>query len=200
MVKPVTELGLRRRKRAKTDREPFADGVVPDLRWRHNKNGTYTVDLRPRIDGQQVMIIVGHYPQVGLAELRKRAWQIKEDLRQGIDPRRRDPEPERHTVRTVAAKFVEKRVKPRAQRWRDVEAMLQHDAVATWGDAPIQSITERHALDLIEQIERRAPVVANSNVRLLKSLGAWAVKSKYLQVNPFADLEQTYKEQPRQRD
>jgi integrase len=199
MSTKISELTLRRLKPPKAGRRLLGpDGVVPGMRWRHNQDGTFTADLRPRIDGRQVPIIVGHHPQVGLAEIRKRAWQIKEELRQGIDPRHRELEPKRYTVTEVVEKFIERKIKP-AKRWREVEAMLQRDLVAAWGDRPIASITERHALDLIEEIERRAPVVANRNVRLLKRLGAWAVKAKYLQANSFADLERVHKEQPRQR-
>jgi integrase len=199
MAKPVTELALRRRKPPRY-RVPFPDGAVPGLRWRHNLDGTFTADLRPRIDGRQVPIIVGRYPQVGLAEVRKRAWQIKEDLCQGIDPRRRNPEPERHTVRLVTAKFVEKRIKPRARRWREVEAMLERDVIAAWGHRPIRSIAKRDVRDLLEAVvERGAPVVANRVHALIRQLFEWAIREDYVAINPAAGVDRPFKEQPRQR-
>lgn len=100
----------------------------------------------------------------------------------------------------VVAIFVEKRIKPKARRWRDVEAMLRRDIVRCWGDRQIASITERDCLDLLEEIEERgSPVVANRNVRLLRSLFTWAVKARYIETSPANDLEKPHEEKPRQR-
>ena len=135
-----------------------------------------------------------------LKKAREATRDLLETIANGGDPRADRTEDNERSIAELAAKFIEKRIKPKARRWRDVEAMLERDIVRKWRNRQIASITARDCLDLIEEIDARgSPVVANRNVRLLRQLFAWAVKGKYLVASPAIDLEKPYEERPRQR-
>jgi integrase len=183
---------------------PDGPGGVPGFALRVSEHGAKTFALRYRVSDRQRRMTIGSAATMSLAEARQRARAALAQVEQGVDPaaarleERR--ERERNSVAAVVGKYVEKRLRPRIRRWADVEAMLRRDVVRCWGDQPIASITERDCLDLIEEIEKRGSlVVANRNVKLLRRLFRWAVKSKYIVTDPAVELEQPHEEKPRQR-
>jgi integrase len=211
MAKRLSEMTVGRVTPSKTGRLELADSLLPGLSLRVTPDGRRTFALRYRraADGKQRRLTIGRYDPEGLnlTTARARAREALKLVDAGQDPAaakasRRDecPEPDRGTVAKIVAKFVERKVKPKARRWRDVEAMLRRDIVRRWGHRQIASITERDMLDLLEEIEKRgSPVVANRNVRLLRRLFAWAVKAKYIETSPATELEKPHDEKPRQR-
>jgi integrase len=203
----LSEMTIGRITRPKTGRLEWADTLLPGLSLRVTPEGTRTFALRYRRPGdrKQRRLTIGRYDpeQFTLATARARAREVLKLVDVGLDPvatKLEQPVPDRATVAEVVAKFIEKRVKPKGRRWRDVEAMLRRDVVRCWSHRPVASITERDCLYLIQEIEERgSPVVANRNVRLLRSLFAWAVKAKYIETSPATDLEKPHDEKPRQR-
>ncbi|MCE3250310.1 MAG: putative phage integrase [Geminicoccaceae bacterium] len=68
-----------------------------------------------------------------------------------------------------------------------------------WGDRPIQSITKRDALDLLDEIAGRAPVLANRVASLLKRVFSWAVEREVIAASPLVGLKPPAKEKARER-
>jgi integrase len=152
---------------------------------------------------------LGKHPGMTLVEARTAARDALALVEQGIDPRKTKiidgvavaaAEPAQHTVAEVAAKYIEKRLKPRARRWADVEGMLRRDVLSEWGTRPIAEITRRDVRDLLEGIVGRgSPVVANRVLSHLRGLFRWAIRNDYVTVNPAVDIDRPHDEKPRQR-
>jgi integrase len=182
---------------------PDGPGGVPGLTLRVSEHGAKTFALRYRIGDRQPRLTLGRYPAMSLSAAREKARDVLEKAARGEDPApapAEAPEADQHTVRAMVAKYVEKRLKPRAKRWADVEAMLRLDVVAAWGDRPIAEITRRDVRDLLERIlARGAPVVANRVLSHLRGLFKWAISNDYCIANPALDIDRPHDERPRQR-
>jgi integrase len=200
----LSELMIGRIAPPKSNRLELADAVLPGLSLRITPDGTRSFALRYRIDGKQQRLTLGRYdPQrFNLAAARAKARTALDQRDAGKDPGkfRREVGPERGTVADVIAAYVEKRLRPRARRWADVEAMLRRDVVASWGTRPLAAITRRDVRDLIEGIAARgSPVVANRVLSHLRGLFRWAIRNDYVTANPALDVDRPHDEKPRQR-
>ena len=81
---PLTAVRLKNIK-PNTARVELADAAVPGLRYRRNPSGTTTWSLNIRdLRGKRQRITIGH--DLGLAEARRAAEQIRTQIRNGIDP------------------------------------------------------------------------------------------------------------------
>jgi integrase len=183
---------------------PDGPGGIPGLALRVSERGVKTYSLRyRRRDGVMRRVTLGKHPVLSLGEARQRARELLARVEKGEDPAavvEAEGEAGRRTVAAVVAAYVDKRLKPRARRWADVEAMLRRDVVAAWGERPIAEITRRDVRDLIERVvERGSPVVANRVLSHLRGLFKWAIRNDYVAANPALDMDRPHEERPRQR-
>jgi integrase len=176
---------------------------IPGLALRVSERGVKSYSLRYRIGGTMRRITLGRHPVLSLGDARTKAREALQLVERGIDPAAAiaaEVNAGRRTVAAVIAAYIEKRLKPRARRWPDVEAMLNRDVVAAWGARPISEITRRDVRDLIERITARgAPVVANRILSHLRGLFRWAIRNDYATVNPALDIDRPHDERPRDR-
>lgn len=85
--------------------------------------------MKYRIDGREKKLAIGRYPEIGLAEARRRRDAAREQLAQGQDPSR---EKQREKVRaklgagntfaSLAAEFCEKRKNDGSRAWAPATA------------------------------------------------------------------------------
>ena len=202
----LTQLAVDRAKARPGGRVELPDGPggVPGLALRISERGVKSFTLRYRVNGAQSRITLGQHPVTTLTAARTAARAALEMASRGEDPAAAKAEAkqerDRNSLTAVVAAYVEKRMKPRARRWADVEAMLRRDVIRAWGARPIASITRRDVRDLIEGIAGRgSPVVANRVLRHLRGLFKWAVRNDYVVANPALDIDRPHDEKPRQR-
>ena len=151
--------------------------------------GTMYWRLRYRHDGRQLMLSLGRYPDISLAEARVRRDAEKAKLRDGVDPsaarrearrqKRNEAVGARATFGAVASSFLEReqaRLAPRTVRknlW-----LLEDCAIPALGDLPIREITPLDVLGALRRLEAAGKLPT-----------ATRVKQKISQVFRFAIIE-----------
>jgi hypothetical protein len=155
---------------------------------------------------------LGTYPALTLSEARKKAGAMKDDARNGKDPklelereRRESTEARAHTVKVVAKRyFVEigaaepetptkrkgRKTKEPLRTAHDIKRDLDRFTIARFGERPIGDITRRELIALFDDIaHQNGPIMANRALAWTKRLFKWAASKDYIAANPAADIE-----------
>lgn len=114
--------------------------------------------------------------QIGELAARWNGW-----LADGIDPREKiekvaSDARDRHnapTVERIARQFVEQWAKPRNRSWRETERILNRHVIPAWGNRTIASIKRRDVNELIDEIHKNAPVMAERVLMQVRKLFNW---------------------------
>jgi integrase len=183
---------------------PDGPGGVPGFALRVSGHGAKTFALRYRVNGRMRRLTLGRHPVASLGEAREAAREALRLVERGVDPasarleERR--ERERNSVTAVAADYVERHLKRNTKRWRDAGQMLARDVLPHWGERPIQGITRRDVLDLVDGVlDRGSPVSANRVLSLVKRFLFWAVERGIVDASPAAGVKPPHRERPRDR-
>jgi integrase len=166
-------------------------------------------------DGRQLRITLGAYPEIGLAEARRRAGRMRADVRDGADPTaakraRRATEAAKRkgvagaaTLRELLDSFERLKAKPAGLRsWADMRQMIEHNFVDFLSKA-LPDLTRgdfRAVLDAA--VTLGAPISGKRAARYLARVFGWAVERELVPANPAAGLaldELTRPERVRQR-
>ena len=143
------------------------------------------------------------YPDLGLASARAEAQAALADLQRDIDPaavkveeKQREPD----SVEAVALEWVERYLKPNTRTWREVERLLGHDVLPSWGNKLITEIGRADILRLIDSIvDSGRPVLANRALSILKRWFNWCVERGIFEVSPGSGIRPPAKEKSRER-
>jgi integrase len=123
--------------------------------------------------------------------------------RQAAKATAREPEEvDRDLVKTVAAQFLDRYLKPRAKPnyYKSVSYILDKDVLPRWGERRIQEIGRRDVLDLLDAIvERGAAVQANRVLAAVRKLFNWAASRDVIAVAPTAGVKAPAPETSRDR-
>lgn len=167
-----------------------------------------------RIDGQRRFLNLGHYDPkkagkddenitleaarskgVSLAGARKLYHEAKAKVDKKIDPlaEKQSAEIERKRTPTVAdfieKEYIEKHAKKHNRGWKEIERALKAEIIPRWGKRKITDIKRRDLVVLLDEIEQRAPIMANRTLAYTRKLFSYAVKRDVLEVNPFLGME-----------
>ncbi|MCC5791465.1 MAG: tyrosine-type recombinase/integrase [Legionellaceae bacterium] len=154
--------------------------------------GTKSWIYRYKIDNKKDYIIFGHYPEMGLADARKRFNELREIRRSGDNPKlllEQERTREKHTVtklfNTWYTRYVEKHHKKPLQ----IRKQIDRDIIPLLGDMElndIQPMDVTNALDSI--VSRGAPVHANRVLSSLKQAFNYAVSRGAMLTNPANNI------------
>lgn len=160
--------------------------------------------LRYRWRGRpKKLTFAGRWPDLSLALARAEAQAALADLQRDIDPaavkvEEKQSEPDR--VEAVAVEWVERYLKPNTRTWREVERLLGHDVLPSWGNKLITEIGRADVLRLVDSIvDSNRPVLANRALSILKRWFTWCVERGILEVSPAATIRPPAKEKSRER-
>ena len=130
-------------------------------------------------------------------------------MRAGFDPaeekrgRRDNRSPERDTFGAVAQDYLERHLKKNsaASTYMDAKRDLEHNALPKWRNRPIESISRRDIVDLVDGIlARGAEIQANRTLARLRALFNWAIqKDRLVTVSPVDRVKAPTKERTRDR-
>jgi integrase len=202
MAKRLTDLACARARPVPGKRLELYDGAggVPGLALRITERGIKSWSVYYRVGGRLRRLTLGRYPDLSLVEARRRARQALEQADRGFDPAgRAEGRRRRDRFAEVAADYLELHCRRNRHRAIPVTMRFLRPALAAWGPRPIQSITKRDVLDLVDGIAGRAPTMANRTQALLKRLFAWAVEREIIAANPLAGLRPPAREASRDR-
>jgi integrase len=158
-----------------------------------------------RFGGKPRRMTLGAYPVLGLAKVRVKHAQAKEQMEKGIDPgsvhvETRRAERQAETVKDLADEYLEKWAKPRKRSAAEDERILNHDVLPTWGRRKARDITRRDVILLLDRIvERGAPIQANRTLAVVRKMFNFAVGRDILDATPAAMVKAPAKENQRER-
>lgn len=179
-VKRITEPG----------RHPV--GTVPGLMLMVRENGVKGWVLRAMVKGKRADIGLGGYPGVTLADARKRAQAMREEIDQGIDPRdkKKAAKAELMTFQRAADEYIKlhragwKNAK-HAQQWENTLATYVFPII---GALPVKDVDNPHVLKVLTphwNTKNETMVRVRSRIELVL---AWAMSSGHRErgLNPAA--------------
>lgn len=153
-------------KQAKPQKKPYklTDGAGMYLLIKPN-GGKYW-RFKYRIAGKEKVLAVGVYPDVSLAEARKRRTTAREQLANYIDPAqaKRIERVTRHlasadSFEAVATEWYESKLKEKSDSYRDrTRRLLKNDLYPSLGAHPISQITPAELLMVLRKVEARGAV------------------------------------------
>jgi integrase len=187
--------------RAKRPGTILRDSEVPRLEFRVRDGGAASWSIRYRFRGKFKRFTIGQYPEMVLAEARKRATAALLALNDGIDPTVAKQERiKADTVAELAQTYIEKHAKAKKRSWKVDEWMLNRDVLPLWKDRLARDITRRDVRELVEAIaERGTPILANRVTALLSKLFKFACSRDMIDASPVVGVERPGTEQQRDR-
>ncbi|GGB87786.1 integrase [Novosphingobium endophyticum] len=186
---------------AKAKDKPYKLGDAGGLFILVQPSGAKLWRLKYRIHGKEKKVALGRYPDVGLAEARKRRDDAKAELAGGKDPSREKQrrsaqarEDASNTFALVAAEYIEKRKTDGAKAWAGTTAAknewLYAQLAPTLGAIPIADIEPLEVLAAVRKIEARGNLEsARRALQLASGIFRHAVATARLKSDPTRDLK-----------
>jgi integrase len=129
-----------------------------------------------------------HLGDVGLAEARKRAREIKAEVARGKDPAaERKAERGAGTFAELAERYVEEHAKKKNKSWRQADYLVRNYVLPRWGKLDAKSITRTDVRSLMGRIA--APKVANQVVAAASPIFTWGIKQEVVAFNPCQGVD-----------
>lgn len=155
-------------------------------------NGIKTFFYRFKVNGKTDKITLGQYPQVGLADARKRFTELSAFRKAGLNPKEVIEQQEQKKNDTVGklindwyANYAVKHLKKPLQ----VRQQIDSDIIPMLGDMALESIQTRHitkALDAI--VSRGARIHANRVLSTIKQVFNYGASRGSLQHNVASNI------------
>jgi integrase len=209
-TKKLTQLWIDKGKVAE-GREIRSDTIVRALAMRMSHTGRKVWQITYRMPGERRKQVfdLGHYSKahLGFAEARKRAQEILEGVRAGIDPKKKPEEPDVLTLKKLAAQYIERYAKAKGKKtWDRDQELLDRNVLGDLGDRPAHEIRKREFIELLEAVARTgkkgngAPIAANRTLAVLKTMYKWANQVDVLEsYDPVRDIPKIAPENRRDR-
>jgi integrase len=194
---PLTDVAIRN---AKPRKKPYKVGDTLGLFLLVQPSGGKLWRVKYRIDGKEKKLAIGIYPQVGLAEARRRRDAARELVAAGKDPGR---EKQREKVRSriqaettfdaIAAEFCQKRRRDGQKAWAVSTATRSEYLLSllkgSIGKLPITDIEPADVLIAVRKIERKGHLEsARRTLQLAGAVFRYAVATARLASDPTRDL------------
>lgn len=128
--------------------------------------------VRYRVNGRLRRMTLGPYPDLSLADARRKARMVMGDVAHGNDPAQ--DKIERRQVLTLSdlGREYTEMAQRRHKRWTEQKRIIEKDLVPVLGHRLLTDIRRRDIRDLVEDIanKRNAPTMANRTLRMLSQM------------------------------
>ena len=193
----LTDVSIRK---AKAGPKPYKMGDSSGLFLLVQPSGGKLWRMKYRVDGREKKLGLGTYPEVGLAEARRRRDAAREQMAQGKDPsREKQREKARarldaeNTFAALASEFCEKRRHDGSRAWAPATAKrceyLLSVLNSSIGNLPIADIEPADILTAVRRIESKGKLEsAKRTLQLAGSVFRYAVATARLKSDPTRDL------------
>jgi integrase len=179
-----------------------AEGAVPWFCLRVSSEGRRTYTVGYRVGRRRRRVKLGQFPMLSLAEARQRARKLLAEVTRGGDPGaardqlRKADEFQGLVGRYVDAKAPNLSAKTLTEYLRMVAAYIEGTPL---GKTPSRAIRRADVKGWLEDIARKAPVMANRVFQLVRATLRFAVREELLDANPCDGLQRPRKEKERER-
>lgn len=178
IIPALTDIAIRNAKPTDKPRRIF-DGKQVGLHVLIQPSGAKLWRLRYTFNNEEKRVALGKYPEWTLEEARKKAGDIKEQIKKGIDPA---APVVMNTFADVAEKFVmwKSSVLLRSgSTIRKYRECLQKDLLPEIGNKDIASIHAAEVVPLLDTINKRSNSLARKNQELVSMIIKYAVQRGY---------------------
>lgn len=194
---PLTDVAIRN---AKPRPKPYKLGDSLGLFLLVQPAGGKLWRLKYRVDGKEKKLSIGSYPEVGLAEARRRRDDARELLSSGKDPSREKKRKKvqaqiqaETTFAAIAAEFCEKRRRDGQKAWAPATATRSEYLLSllkgSIGKLPIADIEPADVLSAVRKIEGKGKLEsARRTLQLASAVFRYAVATARLSSDPTRDL------------
>jgi hypothetical protein len=179
-----TDQWIRSRSFRDTGQLKYWDAAAPGLGLKlGRKRKSWVVRYRPA-RGREREITIGSWPDLGLAEARRRAREHRLRAVDGVDPlldravRRTELAPGSTFSAVLRAYWSSDPRHAALRRRKQEERLLENHVLPKWGRYPISDITTLHALDLLWNIAERYPIQANRVLHALRRPFRWRFSAR----------------------
>lgn len=195
---PLTDTAIRN---AKPKGKPYKLGDAGGLFLLIQPSGSKLWRLKYRVHGKEKKLSIGSYPEISLADARKRRDEAKAELAGGKDPGREKKrrqilakEEASNTFSLIAAEFFDKRKRDGVAPWAGATAAknewLLSQLAPSLGDLPIADIAPIEVLDAVRKIEAKGNLEsARRALQLASGVFRHAVATARLTSDPTRDLK-----------
>lgn len=174
------------------------DEVLTGFSVRVMPSGKKTFCLMRRINGKSKRWRIGEYGVFSLSQARSQAKEIIYKIETGqlkvatgldlkVCP----------TLEEIIPDYIEKHAKVHNRDWRRKAAHLQK--FKPLYSKPIDAITRRDVVDVLDRLAKQAPVGANRALAHIRHLMNWCVERGYIEVSHVNGIKALAKEKARER-
>lgn len=181
-------------------RQYFQDDKEPGLYISCTTKGAISFFIRKTLDGKQVRIFIGKYPDISIPQARRKAQELKGIVASGKNPivENNRSKVEKQTFEELFEMYMERYSKKHKKSWqydeREVKKFLSH-----WFKRRISSITKSEIQLLHEKIyDRNGLYQANRMLERIRAMYNKAIEWGWEGKNPATGIKK-YKEKSRDR-
>ena len=177
------------------------DPSFPRFGLRISDRGRKVWVLRYRMKGRHRRLTLGQYPDLSLADARKKARNVLHDVGNGKDPAaQKAADRIAETIGELATEYLDRHAKPRKKSWREDERIIQKELLPRWKHRKVRELTRREVRALIDTVaERPAPIMANRVLALVRKMLNFALENDWIDANPAVKIPRPGDERARDR-
>lgn len=192
---PLAEIALRK---LKPGSKPFKLFDKEGLFMLVQPNGRKLWRFKYRFLGKEKALALGAYPEVSLAEARKKRGEARALLRDGIDPAEKKKEDKRQAVFNVASTFRAVALEWHAanrKKWTEDHALrlqrrMERHLFPKLGDRPVKDIVPLDVLDVLRKVEKQgATHLPRRLLQVSRAIFRYAIITGRAEHNAAGDLQ-----------
>lgn len=156
-------------------------------------SGTKSFVYRFTIVGKKQELSLGVYPEVSLKTAHERHQAALTRLKNGIDPRYKEPTTEMLTFKHFANLYLtEYSAKHHVPSWhKTIKLSLENDVLPSWGNKDIKGITRTDGILLLEKVQSRSKGQTPNVQKAARGVLDYALQRGALEYNVLLGLSKT---------
>lgn len=180
----------------------LSDGDGLQLRIRTNGSKLWNFNYRHPVTKKRINMGLGPYPELSLANARKRTMDARELVANGIDPKvhreqqkRQEQAVTEHILVKVTADWFEIKKHSITEDYaKDIWRSLDKDIFPTIGQLPISQITAPVVIDVLRPIEAKGSLETVKRLtQRLNEVMNYAVNCGLIHANPLTGIKAAFK-------
>lgn len=197
MTKPLTATEIKTIKSREKDFKLFDGGGLYLL---VKRTGGKLWRLKYRFEGKEKVLTLGKYPEVSLADVRKKREDIKAKVASGIDIAANNKakkiavaselKKNKNTFEIIATRYLEKRNELNEAYKVRLERSFKNDVFKFIGNYAIEEIKPKQIIDIVKRVEERGAVEsAHRLFTQISKVFKYAVSNQIVERNPCSEMD-----------
>ena len=188
----LTDLLIRQARAPARGQVEIWDDQLRGLALRVSQGGTKSFVIMYYFRGRHRRMTLGRYPSLTLAGARADAARALQVVAEGGDPALKSATRGNDTRDGFAARadeFVQKYARLRNRGWRETQRILEREFVATWDRTPVESISKKDVIEVIDRIVARgSPGSAGRCLAIIRKFFNWCIERGLIATSPCLGL------------